>query len=201
MSLRKFIRTPHTEPSVGLMWRRPYLSAIVFGLMGWVKGESEMISPFYFGVVSGWLGKLNCYLYAINVTSMDQQQKVSHLRALYHLACADKIFTDVEALYIKNVAEHMGIPLDQLSSLDPYEPSLELPDREYKNYVLFHRLALIVMIDNALNERERHYCFNLGIKMGLHPNAIGEIIDYIESAGTSDSKASEVMAIFKKYLS
>ena len=129
------------------------------------------------------------------------QQKISHLRALYHLACADKVLTEAEAVFIKNVAEHLGIPLEELSKLDPYEPSLELPNREYKNYILFHRLALIVMIGDALSERERQYCFNLGIKMGLHPNAVGEIIDYISSKGTSDSKASEVMAIFKRYLS
>jgi len=129
------------------------------------------------------------------------QQKISHLRALYHLACADKVLTDVEGEYIKNVAERLGIPLEELSKLDPYEPTLELPNREYKNYILFHRLALIVMIDNVLSERERQYCFNLGIKMGLHPNAVGEIIDYIASQGTIDSKSSEVMAIFKRYLS
>ena len=129
------------------------------------------------------------------------QQKISHLRALYHLACADKVLTDVEGEYIKNVAERLGIPLEELSKLDPYEPTLELPNREYKNYILFHRLALIVMIDNTLSERERQYCFNLGIKMGLHPNAVGEIIDYIASQGTIDSKSSEVMAIFKRYLS
>ena len=129
------------------------------------------------------------------------QQKISHLRALYHLACADKVLTDVEGEYIKNVAERLGIPLEELSKLDPYEPTLELPNREYKNYILFHRLALIVMIDDTLSERERQYCFNLGIKMGLHPNAVGEIIDYIASQGTIDSKSSEVMAIFKKYLS
>ena len=130
-----------------------------------------------------------------------QQQKISHLRALYHLACADKVLTDAEAVFIKNVAEHLGISSEELSKLDPYEPTLELPTREYKNYVLFHRLALIVMIDNALSERERQYCFNLGIKMGLHPNAVGEIIDYIASQGVTDSKPSEVMAIFKRYLS
>ena len=129
------------------------------------------------------------------------QQKISHLRALYHLACADKVLTDAEAVFIKNVAEHLGISLEELSKLDPYEPTLELPNREYKNYVLFHRLALIVMIDNALNERERQYCFNLGIKMGLHPNAIDEIIDHIQRHGTMGSLPKDIVAIFKKYLS
>lgn len=131
----------------------------------------------------------------------NHQQKISHLRALYHLACADKVLTDVEGIYIKNVAERLGVPLEELSKLDPYEPTLELPDREYKIYILFHRLALILMIDNAMSERERHYCFNLGIKMGLHPNAVGEIIDYVASQGTMETKSSEVMAIFKRYLS
>ena len=129
------------------------------------------------------------------------QQKISHLRALYHLACADEGLTDVEGEYIKNVAERLGIPLEELSKLDPYEPTLELPNREYKNYILFHRLALIGMIDNVLSESERQNCFNLGIKMGLHPNAVGEIIDYVASQGTIDSKSSDVMAIFKRYLS
>lgn len=131
----------------------------------------------------------------------NHQQKISHLKALYHLACADEILTEAEAVFIKNVAEHLGIPLAQLAELSPDEPTLELPDREYKNYVLFHRLALIVMIDNSLNEREREYCFNLGIKMGLHPNAVGEIIDYVGSQGTIDAKPAEIMGIFKKYLS
>jgi hypothetical protein len=35
--------------------------------------------------------------------------------------------------------------------------------------------------------------------MGLHPNAIGEIIDYIGEHGAMDSNGNAVIAIFKKY--
>jgi hypothetical protein len=130
----------------------------------------------------------------------NHQQKISHLKVLYHLACADEILSEVEAVFIRNVATYLGVSDDELSNFDTAEPTLELPDREYKIYALFHRLAIVVMIDNELNEKERHYCFNLGVKMGLHPNAVGEIIDYVSSKGTFDALPAEVMGIFKKYL-
>lgn len=129
------------------------------------------------------------------------EQKISHLKALYHLACADNVLTKVEAVYIKNVAERLGIQSEELLNFEQGEPKLELPDREYKIYALFHRLAIIIMIDNTMSDRERHYCFNLGIRMGLHPNAIGEIIDHIETRGSMDVMPAEIMDIFRKYLS
>jgi hypothetical protein len=94
----------------------------------------------------------------------------------------------------------MGIEPKELEGFDGSEPALELPDREYKIYSLFHRLAIIIMIDNAINAKEKRYCFNLGIKMGLHPNAIGEIIDYVIQHGPINSFPKEIMDIFRKYM-
>jgi hypothetical protein len=128
------------------------------------------------------------------------QQKISHLKSLFHLASVDKELAKVETTYIRIVAEHLGIDPKELEKFDGNEPDLELPDREYKLYPLFHRLAIVIMLDNVVNEREKHYCFNLGIKMGLHPNAIKEIIDYVSVYGAMTSMPADVMKIFKKYL-
>jgi hypothetical protein len=136
-----------------------------------------------------------------NETLETHQQKISHLRALYHLACADKVFSKAESIYIRNVAIRLGINETELESFDASEPELELPDREYKVYSLFHRLAIIVMIDGAAHKDERRFCFNLGIKMGLHPNAVGEIIDLVSAHGAMDVAPKEIMDIFRKYLS
>ncbi len=127
-------------------------------------------------------------------------QKISHLNALYHIACADRDLSDIEVAYIRNVAERIGAPLSDLSELSSGEPDLDLPNREYKIYGLFHRLVLILMIDGKTDEREQRYCFNLGIKMGLHPNAVNEIIDFAAAHGSSRTTPKEVMAIFRKYL-
>ncbi|HEY5747794.1 MAG TPA: hypothetical protein VIU12_17090 [Chryseolinea sp.] len=129
----------------------------------------------------------------------NHQQKISHLKALYYLAAADDVLSKVEGIYIKNVAERLGVTLEELINFDPkIEPTLELPDKEYKIYALFHRLA--IMIDNTIDEREKHYCFTMGIKMGLHPNAVGEIIDHIIAKGSMNVTPAEVMDIFRKYL-
>jgi hypothetical protein len=127
-------------------------------------------------------------------------QKISHLNALYHIAYADKDLSEIELVYIRNVAERLGIGLEEIDNLKHTEPELDLPNREYKVYGLFHRLALILMIDGMPNETERTYCFDLGIRMGLHPNAILEIIDFSVLHGASKTTPKEVMAIFRKYL-
>lgn len=127
-------------------------------------------------------------------------QKISHLNALYHLACADKDLSEIELVYIRNVAERLGVGLQEIEHLKHTEPELDLPNREYKVYGLFHRLVLILMIDGSANETERKYCFDLGIRMGLHPNAILEIIDFSVLHGASKTTPKEVMGIFRKYL-
>ena len=128
------------------------------------------------------------------------QQKISHLKALYHLASSDDDITKIELVYIKTVAERLGLQLEALGNFDGNEPTLELPNREYKLYGMFHRLAIIIMIDNTLDVQERQFCFNLGIKMGLHPNAVGEVIDHVVAKGSFNAQPSEIMTIFKKYL-
>jgi hypothetical protein len=130
---------------------------------------------------------------------LDHKQKISHLKALYHIACADKQFTKEEAMYIKVVAERMGVDIEELKKFNGSEPALELPGHEYKIQALFHRLAIIIMIDNTANEKEKQYCFNLGIKMGLHPNAISEIITHITTQGVNSASPESIIAIFKKY--
>lgn len=127
-------------------------------------------------------------------------QKISHLKTLYHLACTDGVYSEIEAVYIKNVAIQLGIDPHILHDFDSQVPDLVLPDTQYKVYSLFHRLVLILMIDTTAHDQEKHYCFNLGIQMGLHPNAIDEIIDHATLHGSFKTTPGEVIDIFKKYM-
>lgn len=99
------------------------------------------------------------------------------------------------------MAIHLGIDPAVLHDFDLEEPELVLPDTQYKIYSIFHRLVLIVMIDTVADDNEKHYCFNLGIQMGLHPNAIDEIIDHAILHGSFKTNPEDIIRIFKKYLS
>jgi len=129
------------------------------------------------------------------------QQKLSHLKALYHLACIDNELTKEEATYIMNVAERLGVDPEELVDFDGSEPDLHLPDKQFKLYAVFHRLVMVIMIDNVANEVEKKYCFDLGIKMGLHPNAVIEVIQYVVTEGAFFAEPTKILAIFRKYLS
>ena len=129
------------------------------------------------------------------------QQKLSHLKALYHLACVDNELTKGEATYIMNVAERLGVDPEELVDCDGSEPDLHLPDKQFKLYAVFHRLVMVIMIDNVANEIEKKYCFDLGIKMGLHPNAVIEVIQYVVAEGPFSAEPTKILAIFRKYLS
>jgi hypothetical protein len=108
------------------------------------------------------------------------------------------LYTKVESTYIALVAKRLGIDVKKLEELDGSEPVLDLPKREYKIYALFHRLAIVIMIDYSI--KEKRYCFNLGIKMGLHSNAVGEIIEHAIRHGAAHTLPKDVMGIFRKYL-
>ena len=129
------------------------------------------------------------------------QQKLSHLKALYYIACSDNELSQEEATYIMNVAERLGVDPEELVDFDGSEPDLDLPNRQYKLYAVFHRLVMVIMIDNIASEAEKKYCFDLGIKMGLHPNAVLEVINYVVKLGPSNAIPAEILAIFRKYLS
>jgi hypothetical protein len=137
----------------------------------------------------------------INRTPLDTyQQKLSHLQALYYLACADNHLSTAETIYIKVVAERLGVDMEDVKKFDGREPVLDLPDKEYKLYSLFHRLAHIIMIDHDAHENEKKFCFDLGVKMGLNPGAVTDIIAHVSKHGAMGTSPSDVMKIFKKYL-
>ena len=127
------------------------------------------------------------------------EQKISHLKALYHLALSDEVLSKAESVYIKIVAERLGVSITELENFDGSEPDLILPDREFKLFSLFHRLVIMIMVDDRVYYEEERNCFNLGVKMGLHPNAIAEIIAHVVTNNSTESP-NEIISIFRKYM-
>ncbi|MEO7992672.1 MAG: TerB family tellurite resistance protein [Chryseolinea sp.] len=141
------------------------------------------------------------YIVLTKILMDNHQQKISHLKALFHLATADGELSKSELVYIMNVAERLGINREEILNFDGSEPALVLPDLQHTHYAIFHRLAIVIMIDNVASESEKRYCFNLGVKMGLHPNAVGEIIEHVVTEGPMKANPTAILAIFRKYMS
>jgi len=118
---------------------------------------------------------------------------------LYHAANSDGIYSKAETIYIRRVAENLGVDIKELEDADIKNFDLELPKKEYLLYSLFHRLALIVLVDNEMNKSERHFCLDMGVRMGLHPQSVNEVLDLIVEKGAFNTSPEAIVAIFIKY--
>ncbi len=127
-----------------------------------------------------------------------KEEKLSHLYQLYQLAIEDGVLSQIELAFIKNIAERLEIDLEEVEKYKPHPNKLILPDQEYKIIPLFHRLTLLMCIDTVATESEKDFCFQMGIRMGLHPQAVTETIGLIIEYGTSLTPES-ITEVFNKF--
>ncbi|MEL7001912.1 MAG: hypothetical protein AAFN93_04160 [Bacteroidota bacterium] len=128
-----------------------------------------------------------------------RQQKINHLKVLYHAAISDGIYSKAEAIYIRRVAENLGVDIENIEYSGENRFDLELPEKEYLLYSLFHRLALIALVDNEMTSAERHFCLDMGIRMGLHPQAVNEVLDLIVKEGAFNTTPEAIIDVFIRY--
>lgn len=127
------------------------------------------------------------------------KQKLSHLYELTKLVKEESIYSSIEHNYIKKVAERLEVDLDDLDNFEPDELKLDLPRNEFMVIPLFHRLVILIGIDSIVLDEERNFCFELGVKMGLHPQAVNEVIDIVVNNGVFDLTPQKITSIFNKF--
>ena len=129
---------------------------------------------------------------------MDYQQKLSHINALVRLAKSDDVFSEIEVLFVNRIADRLGVRLEDLSAYDQKDLKLHLPHTEDEVIPLFHRLVILIAIDRIITPEERDLCFHLGVKMGLNPQAVSDVIDLIQEKG-NDVDPSLIIEIFNRH--
>ncbi|MEL6536470.1 MAG: TerB family tellurite resistance protein [Bacteroidota bacterium] len=126
------------------------------------------------------------------------EQKKTHLHMLMEIAMADRDFSQVEDLFLNRIAQVLNIPLEEVVHQEFDRNDLQLPRREFKLYGLFHRLVLMGLSDNHLHTAERKLLLDFGIRMGLNPSAILEVMDYCDEKGLA-AIPKDIVRIFYKY--
>jgi hypothetical protein len=131
----------------------------------------------------------------------EYQEKLSHINDLIQLSRVDGYESSIESCYIETVAIRIGVEKEDLERLKnneiviPFSP----PKFEYEIIPQFHRIVLLMGIDRLIYKEELNFCTDLGIKMGLNPNAVKEILDKMIYYPNNIIPADELESIFKKY--
>lgn len=124
------------------------------------------------------------------------QEKLSLLQDLIALSKADNNVSFMETQFINSVATTMGVSLEELQHIKDSPIVFNPQNKEIDRITQFYRLLLLMGIDSNHHEKEVEFCGNLGLKMGLNPNAINEVVKRILVSEKGMLPPNEVIEIF-----
>ncbi len=131
----------------------------------------------------------------------EYKEKLSHLKDLIQLSRVDGYESTIESNFIESVAERLGVSTGDLNNLKNGAIDIDFspPKYEYQIIPQFHRIVLLMGIDRMIYKEEIQFCMDLGLKMGLNPSAVKEIVDKMIFYPNNIIPAEELESIFKKY--
>ena len=127
------------------------------------------------------------------------QEKLSLLQDLIALSKADNNVSFMETQFINSVALTMGISGAELQTLKDNPIAYNPQNKEIDRITQFYRLLLLMGIDSDHHEKEINFCKNTGLKMGLNPIAINEVVKRLLASEKGMLPPNDVIEIFQTF--
>lgn len=105
------------------------------------------------------------------------QEKLSILSELIAFARIDYKIKEDEYDFLLSVAHLMEIKKSSLDELLKTATHISVPKTQLDRIVQFHRLLLLMNIDNEQHKKEVEKLHNIGLWMGLPPSAISQVLE------------------------
>ncbi|MFD0962994.1 TerB family tellurite resistance protein [Pseudofulvibacter geojedonensis] len=130
---------------------------------------------------------------------MGIDEKLSILTELIGFAKSDGKIKDVEYNFLLSIAQQIGVNKDTFDKLfkNP-APKVVLPS-ESQRIVQFHRLLLLMNVDQVIEDEELEKIHQLGLKMGLNIQAIDKTLDVMPQYKNNIVPPNVLLDIFKTY--
>ena len=127
------------------------------------------------------------------------KEKLSLLQDLIKIANADGQFRDDEQRFIFAIAEQMEITPKDYMRLFKENITYSPPKLEMDRIVHFQRLILVMNVDQNVSLTEIKEVQNLGLKMGLHPEAINQVLTEMHDYQNKMLPPARLIEIFKAH--
>ena len=130
----------------------------------------------------------------------DKKEKLSLLSEMIAFVRSDHDVNQREYDFIDAIARHMDIRKEELDILfndenTPYVP----PKPESERILQFHRLVLLMNIDEVQHPKEIQTLKEFGLRMGLSPFAIERVLQIMNSFPNGVVPPEILVDIFKTY--
>lgn len=115
------------------------------------------------------------------------------------LAKADDKVTEAEVDFIKRLAERMEVSETEVDALFKNPLPSKVLFTELERITHFYKLVLLMNVDQETHEKEVVAVRNFGLKMGIRPGVVDQILIRMDSYEDKIIPSEELIKIFQTY--
>lgn len=129
----------------------------------------------------------------------NKKENLSLISELIKLAKAENDVREMEFQFLLTIASQIGVTKDEFKKL--FEQYIEFlpPKLEGDRIVQFHRLVLLMNVDNETSPSELQYIREAGIRMGLNPMATEKVLEEMNLYPNKVVPTERLIEIFKLF--
>jgi len=118
---------------------------------------------------------------------------------LITVAKADGIVTTQEYDFICTLADRMQMTRKEVDALFKNQIATQTPTSELKRITHFYKLVLVMNVDEVVHEKEVLMLRNFGLKMGIRPGAMDQILLQMDNYENKIIPSEDLIKIFQTY--
>ena len=127
------------------------------------------------------------------------KEKLSILSEMISFARVGNTIKDEEYIFLGSVAQQLGVDEETFDTLFNEEVEHIIPKSEADRILQFHRLVLLMNVDNKQDLIEISRIHNIGLEMGLPPSAIEQVLSIMHKYPNKIVPPKVLIDIFKAH--
>lgn len=127
------------------------------------------------------------------------KEKLSILSEMISFAKVDDIIKPEEYGFLQSVAQQLGVDKETFESLFSVNVEHIVPKSQADRILQFHRLVLLMNVDQKQDEVEINRIHNVGLAMGLPPSAIEQVLYIMHQYPNKVVPPKVLIEIFKAH--
>ncbi|MBQ4819058.1 TerB family tellurite resistance protein [Aquimarina sp. MMG016] len=128
-----------------------------------------------------------------------KEEKLSLLSEMIQFAKADRRYKEQEHNFILVVAAQLGVSKEEIDDLYDNGAEKKNLQPESQRILQFHRLVLLMNVDQEASPKEIHKIKDLGLQMGLRPEAIDTVLEEMHKYPNKVIPPNELISIFSRF--
>ena len=127
------------------------------------------------------------------------EEKLSILSEMIAFARVDHSLKESEYGFLLKVASNLGVDQDTFEGLLKEKSPKVVLKSQAERIVQFHRLLLLMNVDQHQHKKEVDTLYNIGLRMGLPPGAISQVLQVMHNYPNNVVPPNVLINIFKAH--